>query len=125
MRVDLVMHKEVSPSVNTYIGEIVPILSGIDYERGDELVFVPILPSEPFPQQSSVNSTDELPDAMVKALPEEATATDETAIQPGESNAADATIDEEPFWVRMSDIEKILGGMLIVLLLSFFCVLWK
>ena len=57
MRVDLVMHKEVSPSVNTYIGEIVPILSGIDYERGDELVFVPILPSEPFPQQSSLNST--------------------------------------------------------------------
>ena len=57
MRVDLVIHKEVSPSVNTYIGEIVPILSGIDYERGDELVFVPILPSEPFPQQSSLNST--------------------------------------------------------------------
>jgi hypothetical protein len=37
MRVDLVMHKEVSPSVNSYIGEIVPILSGLDYERGDEL----------------------------------------------------------------------------------------
>jgi hypothetical protein len=55
MRVDLVMHKEVSPSVSTYIGEIVPILSGIDYKRGDELVFVPILPSEPFPQQSAVH----------------------------------------------------------------------
>ena len=127
MRVDLVMHKEVSPSVNTYIGEIVPILSGIDYERGDELVFVPILPSEPFSQQSAVNSTDELPNAMVKALPEEATATDEAAIQPGESTAADAenTIDEEPFWVRMSDIEKTLAGMLLILLLLFFWVLWK
>ena len=58
MRVDLVMHKEVSPSVNTYIGEIVPILSGSDYERGDELVFVPILPSEPFPQLSAVPSAE-------------------------------------------------------------------
>ena len=48
MRVDLVMHKEVSPSVNSYIGEIVPILSGLDYERGDELIFVPILPSVTF-----------------------------------------------------------------------------
>ena len=66
MRVDLVMHKEVSPSVSTYIGEIVPILSGIDYERGDELVFVPILPSEPFPQQPAVNAEEELPDAMAK-----------------------------------------------------------
>ena len=80
MRVDLVMHKEVSPSVSTYIGEIVPILSGIDYERGDELVFVPILPSEPFPQQSAVPSAEDLPDAMVKALPEDATATDEASI---------------------------------------------
>ncbi|MEC8188383.1 MAG: hypothetical protein VX059_06310, partial [SAR324 cluster bacterium] len=47
MRVDLVMHKEVSPSVNSYIGEIVPILSGLDYERGDEFVFVPIIPNLP------------------------------------------------------------------------------
>ena len=127
MRVDLVMHKEVSPSVNTYIGEIVPILSGIDYERGDELVFVPILPSEPFPQQSAVPSDEELPDAMVKALPEEATAIDEAAMQPGESTAEDGEkpLEEEPFWMRMSDIEKILAGMLLVLLLLFFWVLWK
>ena len=128
MRVDLVMHKEVSPSVNTYIGEIVPILSGIDYQRGDELVFVPILPSEPFPQQSAVPSAEELPDAMVKALPEEeATAIDEAAMQPGESTAEDGEkpLEEEPFWMRMSDIEKILAGMLLVLLLLFFWVLWK
>ena len=127
MRVDLVMHKEVSPSVNTYIGEIVPILSGIDYQRGDELVFVPILPSEPFPQQSAVPSAEELPDAMVKALPEEATAIDEVAMQPGESTAEDGEkpLEEEPFWMRMSDIEKILAGMLLVLLLLFFWVLWK
>jgi hypothetical protein len=62
MRVDLVMHKEVSPSVNSYIGEIVPILSGLDYERGDELIFVPILPSEPFPEQlDRPAETDGLP----------------------------------------------------------------
>ena len=127
MRVDLVMHKEVSPSVNTYIGEIVPILSGIDYERGDELVFVPILPSEPFPQLSAVPSDENLPDAMVKALPEDAPATDEAAMQPEESAAEEGEIplEEEPFWMRMSDIEKILAGMLLVLLLLFFWVLWK
>ena len=127
MRVDLVMHKEVSPSVNTYIGEIVPILSGIDYQRGDELVFVPILPSEPFPQQSAVPSTEELPDAMVKALPEEATEIDESAIQSGESTdeEGEKQLAEEPFWMKMSDIEKILAGMLLVLLLLFFWVLWK
>ena len=127
MRVDLVMHKEVSPSVNTYIGEIVPILSGIDYDRGDELVFVPILPSEPFPQESSATSSEELPDAMKKAVTEKATAAEEAAIKPGESNAeeGDKTSEEEPFWTRMSDIEKILAGMLLVLLLLFIWVLWK
>ena len=79
MRVDLVMHKEVSPSVNTYIGEIVPILSGIDYERGDELVFVPILPSEPFPQPSNVTSSADLPDSMIKASTEEGTSNDDAS----------------------------------------------
>ena len=127
MRVDLVMHKEVSPSVNTYIGEIVPILSGIDYERGDELVFVPILPSEPFPQQSAVLSAEDLPEAMEKALSEEAPETDEAAMQPEEPAAEESEkpLEEEPFWMRMSDIEKILAGMLLVLLLLFFWVLWK
>lgn len=127
MRVDLVMHKEVSPSVSTYIGEIVPILSGIDYERGDELVFVPILPSEPFPQQSAVPSAEDLPDAMVKALPEDSPATDEAAMQPEEPAAEEdeKQLEEEPFWMRMSDIEKILAGMLLVLLFLFFWVLWK
>ena len=127
MRVDLVMHKEVSPSVNTYIGEIVPILSGIDYERGDELVFVPILPSEPFPQQSALSLVEELPDAMVKTLPEEENTIDEAAIQAGESTLEDAEkpLEKEPFWMSLSDIEKILVGMLLVLLFLFSWVLWK
>ena len=51
MEVNLVMHKKVLPSLNNYISEIVPILSGLNYERGDEFNFVPIVPEvlEPTP----------------------------------------------------------------------------
>ena len=127
MRVDLVMHKEVSPSVNTYIGEIVPILSGLDYERGDELIFVPILPSDPFPEQVGDPSSAGLPDPMAKALPEDDPKDIEVALQSGEpSEEQDGeSLDEEPFWLRMSDIEKFLAGMLLFLILLFFWVLWK
>jgi len=127
MRVDLVMHKEVSPSVNTYIGEIVPILSGLDYERGDELIFVPILPSDPFPEQVGDPSSAGLPDPMAKALPEDDPKDVEVALQSGEpSEEQDGeSLDEEPFWLRMSDIEKFLAGMLLFLILLFFWVLWK
>ena len=127
MRVDLVMHKEVSPSVNTYIGEIVPILSGLDFERGDELIFVPILPSDPFPEQVGDPSSAGLPDPMAKALPEDDPKDIEVALQSGEpSEEQDGeSLDEEPFWLRMSDIEKILAGMLLFLILLFFWVLWK
>jgi len=127
MRVDLVMHKEVSPSVNTYIGEIVPILSGLDFERGDELIFVPILPSDPFPEQVGDPSSAGLPDPMVKALPEDDPKDKEVALQSGEpSEEQDGeSLDEEPFWLRMSDIEIILAGMLLLLILLFFWVLWK
>jgi len=127
MRVDLVMHKEVSPSVNTYIGEIVPILSGLDYERGDELIFVPILPSDPFPEQVGDPSSAGLPDPMAKALPEDDPKDKEVALQSGEpSEEQDGeSQDEEPFWLRMSDIEIILAGMLLFLILLFFWVLWK
>ena len=127
MRVDLVMHKEVSPSVNTYIGEIVPILSGLDYERGDELIFVPILPSEPLPDEVGDPSSAGLPDPMAKALPEDDPKDKEVALQSGEpSEEQDGeSLDEEPFWLRMSDIEIILAGMLLLLILLFFWVLWK
>ena len=127
MRVDLVMHKEVSPSVNTYIGEIVPILSGLDYERGDELIFVPILPSDPFPEQVGDPSSAGLPDPMAKALPEDDPKDIEVALQSGEpSEEQDGeSLEEEPFWLRMSDIEKILAGMLLFLILLFFWVLLK
>ena len=128
MRVDLVMHKEVSPSVNSYIGEIVPILSGLDYERGDELIFVPILPSEPFPEQlDRPAETDGLPDPMAKAVLEDEKAK-EGEEKPGAdplAEEADKLIEEEPFWLRMSEIEKILAGMLLFLILLFFWVLWK
>ena len=127
MRVDLVMHKEVSPSVNSYIGEIVPILSGLDYERGDELIFVPILPSEPFPEQlENPSESQGLPDPMKEALAEDAKTKEsdqsESALDKAE---ADKLLQEEPFWLRMSDIEKVLGGMLLFLIVMFFWVLWK
>ena len=127
MRVDLVMHKEVSPSVNTYIGEIVPILSGLDYERGDELNFSTIPPSDPLPEQFGDPSSADLPDPMAKALPEDDPKDKEVALQSGEpSEEQDGeSLDEEPFWLRMSDIEKILAGMLLFLILLFFWVLWK
>ena len=128
MRVDLVMHKEVSPSVNSYIGEIVPILSGLDYDRGDELIFVPILPSEPFPEKLEKPAEAEgLPDPMAEAVKE-----DEKAKKGEQKTEADSAVEEaeklledEPFWLKMSDIEKILAGMLIFLILLFFWVLWK
>jgi len=128
MRVDLVMHKEVSPSVNSYIGEIVPILSGLDYERGDELIFVPILPSEPFPEKLDVPAdAADLPDPTAKAVPEDAATAEEEKKHGAETDAEEAAklLEEEPFWLRMSDIEKVLAGMLLLLIILFFWVLWK
>ena len=129
MRVDLVMHKEVSPSVSTYISEIVPILSGLDYERGDELVFIPIVPTEPFPEQFDVPADEGLPDPMAKAVQEEeAPKEKEAAMSPdGEPSTEEdgQPLDEEPFWLRMNDIEKILAGMMLLLIILFLWVLWK
>ncbi|MGB0432876.1 MAG: FliG C-terminal domain-containing protein [bacterium] len=101
MRVDLVMHKEVSPSVNSYIGEIVPILSGLDYERGDEFVFVPIIPNLPEiqPDLEKPNDTDPETKALAKIeSPEEQQ-------------------EEKPFWQTLGTFEWILGGILLLLLL--------
>ncbi len=129
MRVDLVMHKEVSPSVSTYISEIVPILSGLDYERGDELVFIPIVPTETFPEQLDVPTEEGLPDPMAKAVQEEVAPKEkEAAMRPdGEPSIEEEghPLDEESFWMRMNDIEKILAGMMLLLIILFLWVLWK
>ena len=129
MRVDLVMHKEVSPSVSTYISEIVPILSGLDYERGDELVFIPIVPTEQFPEQFDVPAEEGLPDPMAKAVQEEeAPKEKEAAMRPDDESSTEEEgqpLDEEPFWLRMNDIEKILAGMMLLLIILFLWVLWK
>ena len=129
MRVDLVMHKEVSPSVSTYISEIVPILSGLDYERGDELVFIPIVPTEPFPEQFEVPAEAGLPDPMAKAVQEEVAPKEkEATMKPaGEPSTEEEglPLEEEPFWLRMNDIEKILAGMMLLLIILFLWVLWK
>ena len=109
MRVDLVMHKEVSPSVNSYIGEIVPILSGLDYERGDEFVFVPIIPNLPEiqPDLEKPNGTD--PEAI------EEPQTAEKALEKIES--PEEQEEEKPFWQTLGTFEWILGGILLLLLL--------
>ena len=109
MRVDLVMHKEVSPSVNSYIGEIVPILSGLDYERGDEFVFVPIIPNLPEiqPDLEKPNGAD--PEAI------EEPQTAEKALAKIES--PEEKQEEKPFWQTLGTFEWILGGILLLLLL--------
>jgi len=127
MRVDLVMHKEVSPSVSTYISEIVPILSGLNYERGDELVFIPIVPTEPFPEQLDVSAEEGLPDPMAKAVQEEVVPKEVAMRQDGEPSTEEEgqPIDEEPFWLRMNDIEKFLAGMMLLIIILFLWVIWK
>ena len=109
MRVDLVMHKEVSPSVNSYIGEIVPILSGLDYERGDEFVFVPIIPNLPEiqPDLEKPNGAD--PEAI------EEPQTGEKVLAKIES--PEEQEEEKPFWQTLGTFEWILGGILLLLLL--------
>ena len=109
MRVDLVMHKEVSPSVNSYIGEIVPILSGLDYERGDEFVFVPIIPNLPEiqPDLEKPNGTD--PEAI------EEPQTAEKAL--AKIDSPEEQQEEKPFWQTLGTFEWILGGILLLLLL--------
>ncbi|MGK0291214.1 MAG: flagellar motor switch protein FliG [bacterium] len=46
MRVDLVVHKEISSSVYNYINKMVPIIAGINRSRGDIFKFDPILPNK-------------------------------------------------------------------------------
>ncbi len=109
MRVDLVMHKEVSPSVNSYIGEIVPILSGLDYERGDEFVFVPIIPNLP-----EIQPDLEKPNGADTETKEESQ-TAEKALAKIES--PEEQQEEKPFWQTLGTFEWILGGILLLLLL--------
>ena len=109
MRVDLVMHKEVSPSVNSYIGEIVPILSGLDYERGDEFVFVPIIPNLP-----EIQPDLEKPNGADPETKEESQ-TAENAIAKIES--PEEQQEEKTFWQTLGTFEWILGGILLLLLL--------
>ncbi|MBU3917027.1 hypothetical protein KKA14_15955, partial [bacterium] len=44
MKIDLIMHKQISPSVDTYIREMVPVVSEMVPSRGDLFNFIPILP---------------------------------------------------------------------------------
>ena len=44
MRIDLIMHKEISPSVDTFIRETVPVVAEMNKARGDVFNYIPILP---------------------------------------------------------------------------------
>lgn len=44
LRVDLIMHKEISSSVDMYIQETIPVIAELDPSRGDTFNFVPIVP---------------------------------------------------------------------------------
>ena len=44
MRIDLIMHKEISLSVDTFIRETVPVIAEMDRGRGDQFKFNPIVP---------------------------------------------------------------------------------
>lgn len=44
MTVDLIMHKQISPSVDRFIRKTVPIVSELEVIRGDKFNFIPILP---------------------------------------------------------------------------------
>ena len=132
MQVDLVMHKEVSPSQNTYISEIVPILSGLDYERGDEFNFVPIVPQaleassatqpEPQPQETPAAAEEPEEPASESATPEA------EAVKPGAPAVAVEPVVEDPppgLWEAMTLVEKVLAAGLALLLLLLLFVLWK
>ena len=66
---------------------------------------------------------------MAKAVQEEeAPKEKEAAMSPdGEPSTEEEgqPLDEEPFWLRMNDIEKILAGMMLLLIILFLWVLWK
>lgn len=44
LRVDLIMHKAVSPSVDMYIQKTIPVIAELEPTRGDKFNFVPIVP---------------------------------------------------------------------------------
>ena len=121
MQVDLVMHKEVSPSLNTYISEIVPILSGLDYERGDEFNFVPV------PATIEAEKPEpEKPAVVVATLPK---ADEQKGEQPQETSKTqpEPVVDGPPpgLWEAMTLVEKVLAIGLALLLLLLLFVLWK
>ena len=109
MRVDLVIQNEVSKTVNSYIGEIVPILSGLDYERGDEFVFVPIIPNLPEARSDSEKAKDAVTENLEESQPgEKALAKIETHVD---------THEELPFWKTLGPFEWILAAVLLLLLI--------
>ncbi|MDH5559462.1 MAG: hypothetical protein OEY59_01245 [Deltaproteobacteria bacterium] len=45
VQVDLVMHKEIPPSVDSFIRQTIPVIAELESKRGDKFNFIPIIPS--------------------------------------------------------------------------------
>lgn len=112
MKIDLVMHKEISTSLNTFIREMIPVLSGLNTGRGDQFNFIPIVPK---PLEKKVQAK--------KDTTENGENTDELALpQEGESDYATSNAgqaDGREKWYDFSLIEWILIGAIFFFLILF------
>lgn len=106
MRIDLVMHKEISPSISTYLTEIIPVLSGLNPQRGDMFNFVPIAP-KPLPP------------------PPEKTADKEGILTEMDGMDAVSSPGALSFIWTLSVVEWVLITMTILLFILLIWVLWK
>lgn len=75
MRIDLIMHKEISPSVDSFIRQTVPVISEMDPARGDRFNFVPIIPQEvedkKEEEEKAATEAEEMDKKEKEPLPEE------------------------------------------------------
>ena len=72
IRVDLIMYKEISTSLRTYIQEVVPILAGMNLAGGDQFNFIPITPQSLPPEENIAEENTalvDLPTAEIEEAP--------------------------------------------------------
>ncbi|MGK5091045.1 FliG C-terminal domain-containing protein [Deltaproteobacteria bacterium TL4] len=110
MRIDLVLYKEISPSISTYITEIVPVLSGLNLQRGDQFNFLPIKP-----ELAAIQKED------AKTTGDSATSEKQTEIGAAQGKPSNS-VNEGPLLTLKDWILLGLAGVLVLLLLT---ILWK
>ncbi|MBF0352761.1 MAG: hypothetical protein HQM11_17135 [SAR324 cluster bacterium] len=113
MRVDLILYKEISPSLATYITEIIPVLSGMNSQRGDVFNFMPIKP-KPLESDSP------------RPLNPDGSAMDGAS---SSSDQAVATPEPEPTLEQMlipqTPMEWLQAGVSLLLLLLILFIFWR